>query len=163
MSTAIEEQPHPDSNVIDTTNVQHKVNKKTKREQVNQYELLQRLGSGAYGYVMLCRDVQNPTQFYAMKVMNKTQLAKKKGGGAASQSVLEDIKREIVIMKKLNHQNIVKLYEVIDDSAQDNLYLVMEYLPGGPCMKRDDPTLQEATCRSYMRDIVQGLEYCHDI
>lgn len=35
-------------------------------------------------------------------------------------------------MKKLRHRNVVQLYEVIDDEVEDYIYLVLEYVPGGP-------------------------------
>ncbi|KAA6375656.1 MAG: putative calcium/calmodulin-dependent protein kinase kinase 2, partial [Streblomastix strix] len=65
-------------------------------------------------------------------------------------------------MKKLNHPCIVHLYEVIDDPNSEKLYLIMEYLPGGPCLKKGSPALSEEQSRVYMRDIIMGLEYCHD-
>ncbi len=46
--------------------------------------------------------------------MNKDMLAKKKGG-ASEESYFEDIKREIAIMKKLRHPNVLQLFEVLDD------------------------------------------------
>lgn len=36
---------------------------------------------------------------------------------------LENVYREIAILKKLDHPNIVKLVEVLDDPAEDNLYM----------------------------------------
>lgn len=47
------------------------------------------------------------------------------------------LEREIAIMKKLNHPNIVKLYEVIDDHENDKLYLIMEYLTFGSLMSNN--------------------------
>lgn len=35
----------------------------------------------------------------------------------------EDVKTEIAIMKKLNHPNLIKLYEVIDDHRAEQLYM----------------------------------------
>lgn len=35
--------------------------------------------------------------------------------------------REIAIMKKLNHPNVVHLYEVIDDPRSNQVYLILEY------------------------------------
>jgi serine/threonine protein kinase len=39
--------------------------------------------------------------------------------------------REVAIMKRMDHPNIVKLFEVIE--TDNTLYLVMEYAAGGQC------------------------------
>jgi len=39
-------------------------------------------------------------------------------------------------MKKLDHNNIVRLYEVIDDENDKNIYLVMEYLGKGALLSK---------------------------
>lgn len=34
-------------------------------------------------------------------------------------------------MKKLNHENVIKLYEVIENEDGDKLYLVLDFAEGG--------------------------------
>jgi len=38
-------------------------------------------------------------------------------------NAFQDLLREIAIMKKLNHPNVIKLYEVLDDPEEDKMYL----------------------------------------
>mgnify|MGYP001795257494 CR=1 FL=1 len=46
--------------------------------------------------------------------------------------------QEIAVMKKLEHSNIVRLCEVIDDPKGTDTFLVLEYVEGGPVMTRKD-------------------------
>ena len=48
-----------------------------------------------------------------------------------------DAMREIDIHKMLIHPNIVRLYEVIDDDAEDKVYLIMEYATQGRIMEHN--------------------------
>ena len=66
-------------------------------------------------------------------------------------------------MKKLNHPNLVALYEVLDDPAEDSLYMVLEMCKKGVVMKvgveeRADP-YDDETCRHFFRDLILGIEY----
>lgn len=68
-------------------------------------------------------------------------------------------------MKKLNHDNIVSLIEVLDDPSEDSLYMVMEMCQKGVVMKVGleevaDPYPDE-TCRCWFRDLILGIEYLH--
>jgi serine/threonine protein kinase len=45
-------------------------------------------------------------------------------------NMLQSVQKEIAIMKKLNHVNCVRLYEVIDDPASHKLYLRLEFVSG---------------------------------
>jgi serine/threonine protein kinase len=46
-------------------------------------------------------------------------------------TALDDVYRELEIMKKLSHPNIIKLVEIIDDLDSGKLYAVMEYASSG--------------------------------
>lgn len=69
------------------------------------------------------------------------------------------------MMKKLHHDNIVSLIEVLDDPSEDSLYMVMEMCKKGVVMKvgldeAADPYPNE-TCRCWFRDLLLGVEYLH--
>eukprot|EP00878_Enallax_costatus_P030765 GHUV01033553.1.p1 GENE.GHUV01033553.1~~GHUV01033553.1.p1 ORF type:complete len:398 (+),score=129.41 GHUV01033553.1:639-1832(+) len=76
-----------------------------------------------------------------------------------------DVNREIAILKKLDHPNVVKLYEVIDPPGSQYLMLVMEFLEKGPVLQTHDQTgfdcLPEEVAADYFRQAVAGLEYLH--
>lgn len=62
---------------------------------------------------------------------------------------------------QLDHPNVVKLVEVLDDPLEDSLYLVFELLQLGEVLSV--PTtkpLSEERVWSVFRDAVLGLEYC---
>ncbi|XP_043938037.1 calcium/calmodulin-dependent protein kinase kinase 1 [Protopterus annectens] len=105
--------------------------------QLNQYKLKTEIGKGSYGVVKLAYN-ENDDKYYAMKVLSKKKLMKQYGfprrpppRGAKSSSgeqpkqlgPLERVYQEIAILKKLDHPNIVKLVEVLDDPSEDNLYM----------------------------------------
>lgn len=49
-------------------------------------------------------------------------------------TALDDVYKEIDIMKQLDHPNIINLYELIDDPSSDKLYLIMPLADYGECM-----------------------------
>ncbi|SPO24637.1 related to Serine/threonine-protein kinase [Ustilago trichophora] len=76
----------------------------------------------------------------------------------------QKVRREIAIMKKCSHDNVVQLKEVIDDPQSKKIFMVLEYMEGGEITWKDDqgrPTLTVDEARSILRDVVCGLEYLH--
>ncbi|PWZ01902.1 kinase-like protein [Testicularia cyperi] len=76
----------------------------------------------------------------------------------------QKVRREIAIMKKCCHANVVSLKEVIDDPQSKKIFMVLEYMEGGEIVWKDEqgrPTLTVDEARSVVRDIVCGLEYLH--
>ena len=96
---------------------------------VNNYILLNVLGAGSYAEVRLAKD-RNTERLYAVKVIQrslKQHTSMSKHAKAQTQTE-EEVKREIAIMKKLNHPHVLRLYEVMDDPKVNKLYLVLEYM-----------------------------------
>jgi hypothetical protein len=130
---------------------------------VNQYHLFETIGTGSYGRVVLARDDVSDEMF-ACKIISKSRLFKK-WRFQSYQETLNMIRKEVAILKKVsNHPNIIKLYEVLDDSGDDNLYMFLEFCPNGPVMVltpgQPAPPLPEQVALNYFRDTVLGLEYC---
>lgn len=96
---------------------------------------MQKVGSGSFAEVFVCFDVTN-NKIYAMKVMNKTKLRRKTISMASN--AFDSVKTEMVIMKKLDHPFICKLYEIIDDPNQHKLYLIIEYSKQGSLERKVD-------------------------
>ncbi|KAM6984358.1 calcium/calmodulin-dependent protein kinase kinase 1 [Tautogolabrus adspersus] len=144
--------------------------------QLNQYKLKSEIGKGSYGVVKLAYN-EDDDKHYAMKVVSKKKLMKQCGfprrppprGPKAAQGEqpkilgpLERVYQEIAILKKLDHVNIVKLVEVLDDPAEDNLHMVFELMRKGPVMEvPTDSPLSEEQARLYFRDVILGIEYLH--
>jgi serine/threonine protein kinase len=71
--------------------------------------------------------------------------------------------REISVMKRLQHRNVVTLYEVIDDPTKDCFYMVQEYMELGPVLSDEElhAGLKPDVVRKYLIDVLYGLEYLH--
>ena len=138
----------------------------SKHEEVltrlNEYRIGREIGRGAYGTVLKARKAKQAGRAseVAIKVAKRSALKRiRHGKGTALDSAL----REIAVMKRLSHPNVVQLIEVIDDPARDELYLVMELVTGGTLAEpiAKGQVSSEATLVRWMRDVVLGLEHLH--
>lgn len=76
-------------------------------------------------------------------------------------SPLDRVYREIAVLKKLDHPNVVKLIEVLDDPLEDSLYMVFELLQLGEVLSVPTKNpLSEERAWCVFRDSLMGLEYC---
>jgi serine/threonine protein kinase len=123
---------------------------------------------------------------YAIKIFNKSLLKKmrtmERDSGTKRMKIrtaFEQVEKEIALMKKMHHPNIVSLFEVIDSPESDILYLVMEYMPLGEILTyQNDGTFRrlknnvpgynaklcrfnESTSALFFVDILHGLAYLH--
>jgi len=141
--------------------------------QLNQYKLMDSIGQGAYGIVKLAYNQEDDTH-YAMKILSKKRLVKKAGmfrrlpprriertNDSELLTPLERVYREIAVLKKLDHPNVVKLVEVLDDPEEDQLYLVFELLEKHILNIPTEDPLSENQAWHYFRDVILGIEYLH--
>ncbi|KAJ4724105.1 Protein kinase [Melia azedarach] len=130
------------------------------KKMINEYIKVRRISRGSYGKVAMYRNIKDGTP-YAIKTICKSRL--KKVRVTRRETAMENILREVSIMKMLDHPNIVNLIEVIDDQKADHLYMVLEYIEGNPIsnIRRMTTRIGETTARSYFKDIISGLIYLH--
>eukprot|EP00755_Sulcionema_specki_P003300 Sspe_Gene.27367::Locus_11761_Transcript_1_1_Confidence_1.000_Length_1764::g.27367::m.27367/K07359/CAMKK2; calcium/calmodulin-dependent protein kinase kinase 2 len=126
---------------------------------INQYAVIQELGRGAYGKVKLVVHVETDA-FYAIKILNKSILSKVRKGDSGK-TAMDDVKKEIAVMKRLNHKNVVRLHEVINDPACNKVYLIMDYVQNGPVWSVGEKPLRLEKIRKYLVGMCHGLDYLH--
>lgn len=130
---------------------------------IGPWKLGKTLGRGSTGRVLLAENI-NTQQKAAVKVVSKSVLnnfdiGDEKGRDAAG--LAYGIEREIIIMKLLNHPNVLRLYDVWETSK--SLYLILEYVEGGELFDLlvEKGPLSEIEAIGYFRQIVLGASYCH--
>ncbi|CAH8482626.1 unnamed protein product [Schistosoma turkestanicum] len=118
---------------------------------VGKYRFIRTIGKGNFAKVKLASHVITGQQV-AIKIIDKTQL---------SPSSRQKLFREVRLMKLLDHPNIVKLFEIIDNDKI--LYLVMEYASGGEVFDYlvAHGRMKEKEARAKFRQIVSAVQYCH--
>lgn len=150
----------------------------TDRKWFKQYILLGSIGRGAFGKVKIALS-RSDFRFYAVKVLSKAMMRKQNrnsafervsnhgaplAGYAADGEAALDV-NEVTVMRKLNHPNVVKLYDTYDDVVNDRLFIVLEYVANGPVMNSSKLSGAIPVSKSQVRpifvDAVAGLMYLH--
>lgn len=75
------------------------------------------------------------------------------------------LQNQVAILKKLEHENILSLQEIIIDSSADTVYIVSEYIKHNTLLSLVDKgkMLDIAKIKEYFKEIVKGLDYCHNV
>lgn len=97
------------------------------RKSINNYEIIDEIGRGTHGKVKLGRDLTTD-EYVAIKIVERHSRPRL---GKVIREEDEKVRREIAILKKCRHPNVVRLIEVIDDPASRKVYLVLEYVELG--------------------------------
>jgi len=108
-------------------NVEH--NYATGRKLINHYEIIEELGRGVHGKVKLARNTETQ-EHVAIKIIPRFS-KKRRLGKVTAMSTQDKSKREIAILKKIRHPNVVALLEIIDDPELKKIYMILEYAEAG--------------------------------
>ncbi|XP_045843515.1 cyclin-dependent kinase 10 isoform X3 [Meles meles] len=120
---------------------------------VKEFEKLNRIGEGTYGIVYRARDTQTD-EIVALK---KVRMDKEKDGVPISSL------REITLLLRLRHPNIVELKEVVVGNHLESIFLVMGYCEQDlASLLENMPTpFSEAQVKCIVLQVLRGLQYLH--
>ena len=123
---------------------------------ISDFEMVADIGSGGYGKVNLYRHKITKYE-YAIKLIDKTKFENK--------LQKELFSREVEIMYRINHPNIVKLYSHFED--ENYCYLVMEYIKNGNLysyvQSLPNKVLDNQSTAKIVADLASALYYLHNM
>lgn len=117
------------------------------------FEKIDKIGQGTYSNVYKARDTSTG-MIVALKKVRFDNLEPES---------VKFMAREILILRRLDHPNVVKLQGLVTSRMSCSLYLVFEYmehdlagLAASPGIKFTEPQV-----KCYMKQLLSGLEHCH--
>jgi serine/threonine-protein kinase HSL1 (negative regulator of Swe1 kinase) len=115
-----------------------------------------------YGAVkIIARSTAESTRAQSLANLIESSKANASPNVAGCKPIPYGLEREIAVMKLLEHENIVRLYDVWENSNE--LYLIMEYVEGGELFHYVEQRkgLPEDETIIIFRQIIAALLYCH--
>jgi aurora kinase len=123
---------------------------------ITDFEQIANLGTGGYGKVNLYRHKVTGAE-YAIKLIDKTKFENK--------LQKELFAREVDMMYKIRHPNIVRLYTHFEDET--NCYIALEYIKKGNLysytQSMPNKVLDAATTAHFVVDLISSLYYLHNM
>ncbi|KAG6523521.1 hypothetical protein ZIOFF_013382 [Zingiber officinale] len=112
------------------------------------------IGQGTYSSVYRARDLDNK-KIVALKKVRFDNLEPES---------VKFMAREILILRRLDHPNIVKLEGLVTSRMSCSLYLVFEYMEHDLAGLASSPGLKfsEPQVKCYMQQLLHGLGHCHN-
>ena len=116
-------------------------------------KFIKEIDQGAFGKVIYVKETKKELDL-AVKVINKA--------GAGTQ-LIQEMKEEISILKKLDHENIVKFYGYSETNNQ--LLIKMEYIKYGTLSSwmKEHRKITEAEASLILSKVLSAVEYLHNM
>ena len=123
---------------------------------ITDFEILKELGSGSFGNVYLVKHKKTGAE-YAIKAIDKRN--------KTNQEEKPYFRREVEVMYKIHHPNVVKLYGHFEDN--NYCYFIMEYISKGnvynllPTDKKK--RLSTKVCANIIKDVISAVYFLHNM
>ncbi|XP_060967157.1 probable serine/threonine-protein kinase At1g54610 [Cannabis sativa] len=120
----------------------------------NSFERLAKIGQGTYSNVYKARDLLSG-KIVALKKVRFDNLEPES---------VKFMAREILVLRKLDHPNVLKLEGLATSRMSCSLYLVFEYMEHdlAGLAARSGVKFTEPQIKCYMKQLLSGLEHCHN-
>ncbi|XP_047978463.1 cyclin-dependent kinase C-2 C-like [Salvia hispanica] len=117
------------------------------------YERLDKIGQGTYSNVYRARELKS----------NRIVAVKKVRFDNFQAESVRFMAREIMILRMLDHPNVMKLEGIITSRLSSTIYLVFEYMEHdlAGLLSCPDITFSESQVKCLMRQVLSGLDHCH--
>ena len=124
-----------------------------RKQEVGDYIIGRTLGSGTTGKVKVAERKETGEQV-AIKIIKKSQFD-------AKPDLQRKIRREIALMRLMDHPNLLRLVDVCESNR--HLFIVLEYAAHGELFDYlvARRRLSEEVALNFFRQIIYGLEYLH--
>ena len=126
---------------------------KAQGELTDKYEIIREIGSGGFSRCLLVKNKTTKVSYACKELLKK------------SLSDYEGLMREVNLMIKLDHPNIIKLYEYYENDKK--IYLIMELCTGGELFDRiventeNGIQFTEKQAANLFRQMMNAINYCH--
>ncbi|KAF3339552.1 CBL-interacting protein kinase 8 isoform X1 [Carex littledalei] len=120
---------------------------------VGKYEVGRTIGEGTFAKVKFAQNTETG-ESVAMKVLDRATIIKHR--------MVDQIKREISIMKLVRHPHVVRLHEVL--ASRTKIYIILEFITGGELFDKimRHGKLSENDSRKYFQQLIDGVDFCHN-
>ncbi|KAB1200410.1 CBL-interacting serine/threonine-protein kinase 8 [Morella rubra] len=128
---------------------------------VGKYEVGRTIGEGTFAKVKFAQNTETG-ESVAMKVLDRNTIIKHK--------MVDQIKREISIMKLVRHPYVVRLHEAcyfffpaVVLASRTKIYIILEFITGGELFDKivRHGRLSEVESRRYFQQLIDGVDFCH--
>ncbi|CAI0388401.1 unnamed protein product [Linum tenue] len=121
--------------------------------QADAFEKLEKIGQGTYSSVFKAREVETGRMVALKKVRFDNYQPES----------IRFMAREILILRRLDHPNIIKLDGIITSRLSSSIYLVFEYMEHDLAGLSSSPeiNLTEPQIKCYMKQLLRAVEHCH--